>query len=100
MKIKEVVLEIMMFFPYIFMVASHFKFVTDKWQYTVEIVDSVVRLFICLFLIIKFNPFRRSALTHFDKGVGFNAGLLLLSSTILNSYKIETIKYIERLYRR
>jgi hypothetical protein len=97
---KEYVLQILMTFPYLFMFASHFKIVTQKWQYTVDTVDSIVRLFICLTLLIKFNIFQRTPLTHFDKIVGFNAGLLLLSSTILNSYKIQMMKYVENNIKR
>jgi hypothetical protein len=93
---RQYVLEILMVFPYLFLLGSHFKFVTPKWQYTVDTVDSIVRLFICLSLLIKFNIFRRTPLTQFDKIVGFNAGLLLLSSTILNSYKIQMLAFVEK----
>lgn len=92
---KGIVLEFLMWFPYIFLVAAHFKFINNsKWQYTIDLVDGIVRLFVCLTLLIKFNIFRKSPLTQFDKMIGFNAGLLLLSSTILNSYKVQIINYI------
>jgi hypothetical protein len=45
----------------------------------------ILKIYISLFLIIKFNPFQKTQVfSRFDRRVAFEAGLFLFSSTILN----------------
>lgn len=49
--------------------------------------DYYVRIYICLFLIWRFNPLR----THFeftdlDRKIAFSAGIFILTTTALNQY--------------
>lgn len=46
--------------------------------------DYYVRLYVSLFLIYRFNPFRIVKFTDFDRKIGFNAGIFLLTTTALN----------------
>jgi hypothetical protein len=59
--------------------------------------ETYVKLYICLSLLFRFNPFRNSKFNSLDRKIAFSAGLLLLSSTILNSYKIKIIYFVETL---
>ena len=48
-----------------------------------------IRIYICLFLIWRFNPFRRDyEFTDLDRKIAFSAGLFILSTTALNKYII------------
>jgi hypothetical protein len=57
--------------------------------------ETYVKLYICLSLLIRFNPLRNAKFNSLDRKIAFSAGLLLLSSTILNSYKIKLIHFAE-----
>jgi hypothetical protein len=51
---------------------------------------SVVNIYICLFLIWRFNPFRKKIKFHdLDRRVAFSAGLFILTTTMLNIYLVQ-----------
>jgi hypothetical protein len=47
--------------------------------------DYYIKLYISLFLIIRFNPFTKTEFTKFDKKVVYNAGVFLLATTTFTS---------------
>lgn len=54
--------------------------------------DYYIRIYICLFLIWRFNPLRSSyEFTDLDRKIAFSAGLFILTTTALNKY-LEKIK--------
>jgi hypothetical protein len=60
--------------------------------------DYYVRIYICLFLMWRFNPFR----THYefkdlDRKVAFSAGLFILTTTALNKYLVEAENAVKHL---
>ena len=44
-----------------------------------------VKIYVSLFLIYRFNPFRRVKFTGLDAKVAFSAGVFLLTTTAINS---------------
>lgn len=49
--------------------------------------DYYVRVYICLFLIWRFNPLRsRYEFTDLDRKIAFSAGMFILTTTALNQY--------------
>jgi hypothetical protein len=64
-----------------------------------KFLDSFLRIFVCLFLLIRFNPFRDEKSTTYtkaDRTIVFNATLLLLSSQGLTNaaeYVLANLKY-------
>ena len=49
--------------------------------------DYYVRIYVCLFLLWRFNPFRQiDTFTKLDRMIAFNAGLFILTTTVLNNY--------------
>lgn len=43
--------------------------------------------YICLFLLWRFNPFRRlDKFTNLDRKIAFSAGLFILTTTLLNDF--------------
>ena len=52
-------------------------------------IQSFMRLYISLFLIYRFNLFRKVKFTDYDARISFSAGLFLLGSTAID----EIIKY-------
>ena len=67
-------------------------------QYLNEM-DYYVKIYVCLFLIIRFNPFSRIKFTELDRKVAFSAGLFILTTTAFAQYfaKIssKTTKYVK-----
>ena len=63
--------------------------------------DYYVRIYICLFLIWRFNPLRSYyEFTDLDRKIAFSAGLFILTTTALNQYlvnfKQKTTTFIEK----
>ena len=64
--------------------------------------SKILQIFIAVFLIIRFHPFRKHQLYEFDDKIIFGSGLLILSDlgvtsfieTILNSNKNILMNYI------
>ena len=56
--------------------------------------DYYVRIYVCLFLIWRFNPLRSHyEFTDLDRKIAFTAGLFILTTTALNQY-VEQLKDI------
>lgn len=55
----------------------------------VEIMDYYMRIYICLFLIWRFNPFSTHKFDELDKKIAFIAGVIILTTTALNQYLAE-----------
>ena len=62
------------------------------------------KIYISLFLIYRFNMFRKVEFTDLDRKIAFDAGVFLIGSDLLNYiliHSIETIKnYISTMYNR
>ncbi len=57
-----------------------------------DIMDYYIRIYICLFLIWRFNPLRENyEFTKLDRKIAFSAGLFILTTTALNQY-LEQLK--------
>jgi hypothetical protein len=51
----------------------------------VSTLDYYIKLYISLFLIIRFNPFVSTEFTKFDKKIAYHAGTFLLATTAFTS---------------
>jgi hypothetical protein len=52
--------------------------------------DYYVRIYICLFLIWRFHPFKTNyEFTELDRKIAFSAGLFILTTTALNQYLLD-----------
>jgi hypothetical protein len=48
-----------------------------------DVIDNYVRIYICLFLIYRFNPFRtKYEFTSLDRKIAFSAGLFIFTTTV------------------
>ena len=77
---------------YILIVVSFLGLFTNTSNYLND-VNFYLRIYVCLFLIWRFNPFRNiDTFTDLDRKIAFNAGIIILTTTILNKY-IDEIKH-------
>lgn len=58
----------------------------------------VVNVFICLFLLIRFHPFRKHELRDFDDKLIFASGLILLSNLGVQTY-IPQFNAVQQYYK-
>ena len=83
-KIQHNVLDFVTYITYFLYISVAFgisatapKYLDDLLFYT--------KMYVSLFLIYRFNPFRRIKFTSLDAKIGYNAGIFLLATTIINS---------------
>lgn len=57
-----------------------------------------VKIYICLFLIIRFNPLRNTKFTNLDGRIAFSAGLFLLGSTAIGSLLKTYLNQIKQIF--
>ena len=49
------------------------------------ILNEIIRIYVCLFLIIRFNPFQKDIkLSSLDKRIAFSGGIILFTTNFLN----------------
>ena len=66
-----------------------------------DTLDHYVKIYICLFLIWRFNPLRsRYNFTDLDRKIAFTAGLFILTTTALNQYIQSSETVIKNLFRK
>ena len=66
--------------------------ISDKAIIYLNDASYYVRIYICLFLIWRFNPLRKHyEFTDLDRKIAFSAGVFILSTTALNKY-IEMVR--------
>jgi uncharacterized membrane protein (DUF4010 family) len=69
---------------YILYAVSILGFSRNAPQY-IESLDYYVKIYICLFLIYRFNPLRtRIVFTELDRKIVFSAGLFILTTTAIS----------------
>ncbi len=57
-------------------------------------IDFYVKIYISLFLILRFNPFRKVEFTALDREIVFSSGVFLFSTTFINTLLQKYAKYI------
>jgi hypothetical protein len=94
---QENLFNIFIYVSYILMILSAFGLSQTAPTY-LQSLDYYVRIYICLFLIWRFNPFRSHYdFTDLDRKIAFSAGVFILTTTALNQY-IEQVKGIVKKY--
>ena len=85
--IQEKLFDFIIFISYALILFSFLGFSHSAPKY-LENIDYYFRIYICLFLIWRFNPFRKIIFTELDRKIAFNAGLFILTTTALNKYLV------------
>ena len=71
---------------YILIISSILGIFNNASSY-LNVIDYYFRIYICLFLIWRFNPFRSiDIFTNLDRKIAFNSGMFILTTTILKNY--------------
>jgi len=83
-KIQDKSLDIILYISYFLYISLALGIYFISPQY-INLLHSIVRLYVCFFLLYRFNPWRITKCNHLDKRVAFSAGFFLLSTTIIEN---------------
>lgn len=83
-KIQDKTLDVILFITYFlyFLLALGIYFISPQY---INLLHDIVKIYICFFLIYRFNPWRNTKCNHLDKRIAFSAGFFLLSTTIFEN---------------
>jgi len=85
-KYQELGFNLFIIISYVLIALTTFGVSSNSQKY-LEILDYYVRIYICLFLIIRFNPLRKNIeFTSLDRKIAFSAGLFIATTSALNKY--------------
>ena len=84
--IQENFFNIFIIVSYALIIISAFGLYSKAPLY-LDTLDYYVKIYVCLFLIWRFNPLRtHKDFTSLDKKIAFSAGLFILTTSALNKY--------------
>lgn len=90
-KFQEIAFDIFVIVSYILVIIS-FLGLSTRANVLLSQMDFYVRIYICLFLIWRFNPLRSYyEFTDLDRKITFTAGVFILTTSVLANY-LPTIK--------
>ena len=80
-----IITYILIFFSFLGLSSNAFTYLND--------IDYYFKVYICLFLVWRFNPFRKfETFTNLDRKIAFHSGVFILTATLLQQY-INDIKF-------
>lgn len=94
-KWQERLFDIFIYVSYLLIIVSSLGLSQSAPKY-LQSLDYYVRIYICLFLMWRFNPLRTHyEFTDLDRKIAFSAGAFILTTTALNQYLDVIINYIK-----
>ena len=91
--IQTVMFNYSIMIVYLLVALTYFGVFAGAPQY-LELLHSAIKMYISLFLIIRFNNWTTVEFTPLDKRIAYSAGVYLFTSTILMSI---LVKYLEEI---
>jgi hypothetical protein len=86
---QDMFFDIFIYLSYFLILISFFGLSNTAPKF-VESIDYYIRIYICLFLIWRFNPLREAQdFTDLDRKIAFAAGMFIITTTALNQYLVD-----------
>jgi len=102
---KLTITDIQLYAFDLFIILTYFVYVatllglsTTKPQYLYDL-DKYVKIYIALFLIWRFNMFRKIEFTELDRKIVFSAALFLLATTAVNNILVTYLTQIKQFFK-
>jgi hypothetical protein len=96
-KYQERIFDFIIYLTYSLIILSSLGISEYAPKYISEL-DYYVRIYICLFLIWRFNPLRTHyEFTELDRKIAFSAGAFILTTTALNKYLLDFKSFLKNL---
>jgi hypothetical protein len=97
---QEKFVDLIIFASYFLIIISFFSLSNVAPQY-LETIDYYFRIYICLFLIWRFNPLRKEyTFTSLDRKIAFSAGLFIITTTAFKNVLIFAKERAEKIKQR
>jgi hypothetical protein len=80
---QEKAFDYVFYFSYLLYFLFAIGFANNAPEYLVPL-EFYTKIYVSLFLILRFNPFRNVNFTELDKKIAFNAGIFIITATLLN----------------
>jgi hypothetical protein len=90
--------DLFIIITYIVYVATLLGITKTRPQYLSEL-DNYVKIYIALFLIWRFNMFRKIEFTELDRKIVFSSALFLLATTAVNNILITYLNQIKQFFK-
>ena len=87
-KTNEILFNIIISFIWLLLFLTFVNIYTEKTKEILSDVSYYIRIYVCLFLILRFNPFysyftkRKFVFTELDRKIAYTAGVTLLTTDI------------------
>jgi hypothetical protein len=96
-KYQEQLFNLIIYASYFLIIVSALGLSESAPKYLANL-DYYVRIYICLFLMWRFNPLRTHyEFTDLDRKIAFSAGVFILTTTALNQYLDSIKEYMKKL---
>jgi vacuolar-type H+-ATPase subunit I/STV1 len=83
---QEKIFDMVLIITYILIFSSFLGLSSNAFTYLND-VDYYFKVYICLFLVWRFNPFRKFVtFTNLDRKIAFHSGVFILTATLLQQY--------------
>jgi len=81
--------DLILYISYFLLFISYIGISVSAPKY-LDSLDYYIRVYVCLFLIWRFNPLRSHyEFTDLDRKIAFSAGVFVLTTTALNEYIVK-----------
>lgn len=98
-KWQEKIFNFVIYITYFLIILSSLELSQTAPKY-LHTLDYYIRVYICLFLIWRFNPLRSQyKFTDLDRKIAFTAGLFILTTTALNQYLDEIKFFVKKIIK-
>lgn len=98
-KYQDRLFNLFIYVSYFLIIVSALGLSESAPKYLISL-DYYIRIYICLFLMWRFNPLRTNyEFTDLDRKIAFSAGAFILTTTALNKYIDGIKKFMIKLLR-
>ena len=85
---QEHIFTLTIYATYVLIVLAYLGIFAGAPKYLNDL-NFYVKIYVCLFLLYRFNPFRKiDTFTSLDRKIAFSAGLTIFTTTILDNYLV------------
>lgn len=85
MKYHELIFDLALYLSYILYIFVYFQIGIDNREY-LDWLQNLMKYYVTIFLIIRFNPFTNTQFTEFDRKIVFSSAIFLLATTTFSQY--------------
>ncbi len=91
---QNILFDIALIIWFVLLVLTYFQLV-ESAPYYLDLVNTVIKIYISLFLLWRFNDFRKVEFTSLDKKIIFNGALYLFFSTVLVEIIVNNLALVD-----